>query len=159
MRVHKLAGRTSSTVGEEKQHNLRLTKPKEEFITIMANLGLPYPKKLGVSSPTRQLVRPQLVVSTCNVCSSAIDSKQVHRRKLTTACHLLCPQMWRCLPTWCVASTRGEEQVSAVIQQAGSSMSSVPMCFRRNTRSEQRSCGPSVTSGHAQGRYDADAMS
>lgn len=42
------AGRTSSSVGEEKQHNLRLTKPKGEFINIMANLGLPYPKKIGV---------------------------------------------------------------------------------------------------------------
>lgn len=47
-----LAGRTSSTVGEEKRHNLRLTKPKEEFITVMANLGLPYPKKIGAPSTT-----------------------------------------------------------------------------------------------------------
>ena len=52
--VHMLAGRTSSTVGEEKQHNLRLTKSKEDFITIMANLGLPYPKKIGVSSTMKQ---------------------------------------------------------------------------------------------------------
>jgi hypothetical protein len=49
-----IAGRTSSTVGEEKQHKLRLTKSKEDFITIMANLGLSYPKKIGVSSTVKQ---------------------------------------------------------------------------------------------------------
>lgn len=40
-------GNTSSSVGEEKQFNPRLTKPKDEFIEIMNNLGLPYPKKIG----------------------------------------------------------------------------------------------------------------
>lgn len=55
-------------MGEEKQHNLRLTKPKEEFITIMANLGLPYPKKLGVFSTTRQHIRPQAEQETVLLC-------------------------------------------------------------------------------------------
>eukprot|EP00736_Rhodelphis_marinus_P011311 Rmarinus@m.2563 len=45
--AHDYQGRTCSTVGEEKQFNLRLTKPIEEFISIMNNLGLPNPKKNG----------------------------------------------------------------------------------------------------------------
>ncbi len=66
-------------MGEEKQHNLRLTKPKEEFVTIMASLGLPYPKKIGVFLTTRQHVRPQAVKE---LYSSAIDAKYVHHRML-----------------------------------------------------------------------------
>lgn len=40
-------GLTVTSVGEEKQYNPRLTKNKEEFIEIMENLGLAYPKKIG----------------------------------------------------------------------------------------------------------------
>ena len=36
-----------SSVGEELKHNRRLIKPKEEFIEIMKNLNLPYPKQIG----------------------------------------------------------------------------------------------------------------
>lgn len=36
-----------SSVWEEKTYNPRLTKTKEEFINIMNNLNLPYPKKIG----------------------------------------------------------------------------------------------------------------
>ncbi|CAN0544434.1 unnamed protein product, partial [Ectocarpus sp. 8 AP-2014] len=39
-------GRHSSTVGEEKAYNPRLTKPVEEFVSIMSNLNLPYPKQI-----------------------------------------------------------------------------------------------------------------
>ncbi|KAK9814193.1 hypothetical protein WJX72_001995 [[Myrmecia] bisecta] len=49
--AHDYKGQTSSTVGEEKRLNPRLTKTKEEFLTIMANLGLPYPKKIDVAVP------------------------------------------------------------------------------------------------------------
>ena len=41
-----------STIGEEKKFNLRLTKTKEEFIEIMANLGLSYPGKFDVAVPS-----------------------------------------------------------------------------------------------------------
>ena len=37
-------GLTCTTVGEEKQHNPRLTKSREEFIKLMGELNLPYPK-------------------------------------------------------------------------------------------------------------------
>ena len=40
-----------STVGEEKTLNARLTKSKEEFINIMDNLGLSYPKRIDVAVP------------------------------------------------------------------------------------------------------------
>ena len=36
-----------STVGEELQYNPRLTKTKEDFIKIMTELNLPYPKAIG----------------------------------------------------------------------------------------------------------------
>ena len=42
-------------MGEEKQHNPRLTKSKEEFIALMAGLGLPYPKKIDESLPANMV--------------------------------------------------------------------------------------------------------
>jgi sulfur dioxygenase len=45
--AHDYKGQTVSSVIEEKTLNPRLTKPREEFIKIMDNLGLPYPKKIG----------------------------------------------------------------------------------------------------------------
>jgi sulfur dioxygenase len=48
---HDYKGRTCSSVAEEKAFNPRLTKSKQEFVEIMANLGLPYPKKIDVAVP------------------------------------------------------------------------------------------------------------
>ena len=42
-----LSGFSVTTVEEELAHNTRLTKSKEEFIKIMDNLNLPYPKRIG----------------------------------------------------------------------------------------------------------------
>merc|ERR1711974_254356 len=53
--AHDYKGLTCTTVGEEKQHNPRLTKPKEEFIALMAGLGLPYPKKIDESLPANMV--------------------------------------------------------------------------------------------------------
>ena len=44
---HYFTGQTVSTVAEEKQFNPRLSKPKEQFIKIMKELQLPYPKQIG----------------------------------------------------------------------------------------------------------------
>ena len=44
-------GETSSTVNEEKTLNPRLSKPEDEFIKIMDNLNLAYPKKIDVALP------------------------------------------------------------------------------------------------------------
>merc|ERR1711915_676144 len=53
--AHDYKGLTCTTVGEEKQHNPRLTKSKEEFIALMAGLGLPYPKKIDESLPANMV--------------------------------------------------------------------------------------------------------
>lgn len=53
-------------MGEEKRHNLRLTKPKPEFVELMANLGLPYPKKIGEPPPL-----PAVCVR-CKACHSCL---------------------------------------------------------------------------------------
>ena len=41
----------SGAFGEEKKYNLRLTKSEEEFVKIMDNLNLAYPKKIVESLP------------------------------------------------------------------------------------------------------------
>lgn len=51
--AHDYKGMVSSTIGEEKQHNSRLKteNTKEQFIEIMDNLDLPYPKMMDVAVP------------------------------------------------------------------------------------------------------------
>lgn len=49
--AHDYTGQTVTTVAEEKQYNPRLTKPKNEFIEIMKNLNLPYPKQIDQALP------------------------------------------------------------------------------------------------------------
>jgi len=49
--AHDYKGMTVTTVGEEKKYNARLTKSKEEFIHIMNNLNLPYPKQIDEAVP------------------------------------------------------------------------------------------------------------
>jgi sulfur dioxygenase len=53
--AHDYKGRTVSTVGEEKQFNPRLTKKIDEFVDIMNNLNLPYPKKIDASLPMNRV--------------------------------------------------------------------------------------------------------
>ncbi|XP_076809840.1 uncharacterized protein LOC143452671 isoform X2 [Clavelina lepadiformis] len=49
--AHDYKGFSVTTVEEELAHNTRLTKSKEEFIKIMDNLNLPYPKRIDESLP------------------------------------------------------------------------------------------------------------
>lgn len=49
--AHDYNGRTASSIGEEIKFNPRLSKSKGEFVTIMANLNLAYPKLLDVAVP------------------------------------------------------------------------------------------------------------
>jgi len=53
--AHDYQGRTVTSVSEEKTLNPRLTKPREEFIKIMNELGLPYPKKIDESLPANKV--------------------------------------------------------------------------------------------------------
>eukprot|EP00297_Palpitomonas_bilix_P009973 CAMPEP_0113883838 /NCGR_PEP_ID=MMETSP0780_2-20120614/9851_1 /TAXON_ID=652834 /ORGANISM="Palpitomonas bilix" /LENGTH=283 /DNA_ID=CAMNT_0000871245 /DNA_START=59 /DNA_END=910 /DNA_ORIENTATION=+ /assembly_acc=CAM_ASM_000599 len=48
---HDYKGRYVTSVGEEKKLNPRLTKDKAGFVELMANLGLPHPKKIKESVP------------------------------------------------------------------------------------------------------------
>jgi len=49
---HDYKGRSVSTVAEERKFNPRLTKTREEFVELMANLGLPYPKRIDLAVPS-----------------------------------------------------------------------------------------------------------
>ena len=51
--AHDYKGQMCSTVGEEKRLNPRLglAKSKEEFMDIMNNLGLDYPKRIDMALP------------------------------------------------------------------------------------------------------------
>lgn len=53
---HDYYGRLSSTVGHERQFNARLggRKTKQEFIEIMENLHLPYPKNIDIALPANK---------------------------------------------------------------------------------------------------------
>jgi len=48
---HDYKERNASTVDEEKRFNPRLTKNRDEFIQLMADLKLPYPKKIDEAVP------------------------------------------------------------------------------------------------------------
>ena len=54
---HDYKGRVSSTVEQEKRNNSRLGqgRTKAEFITLMQNLNLPYPKQIDVALPANQV--------------------------------------------------------------------------------------------------------
>jgi len=53
--AHDYKGQTATTVGEEKKFNPRLTKTEEEFVTLMSNLNLAYPKKIDESLPANMV--------------------------------------------------------------------------------------------------------
>jgi len=52
---HDYKGRNVSTVGEERRFNPRLTKTREEFVKLMSELGLPYPKKIDTAVPANMV--------------------------------------------------------------------------------------------------------
>lgn len=49
--AHDYKGNVQSTIAHEKSANPRLTKPKAEFVELMAGLGLAYPKKIDEALP------------------------------------------------------------------------------------------------------------
>ena len=53
--AHDYKERTSSTIAVEKTTNPRLTKTKEEFVEIMANLNLPNPKRIDEAVPANMV--------------------------------------------------------------------------------------------------------
>lgn len=53
--AHDYRGQTATTVWEEKKYNPRLTKSLPEFIKIMENLNLPYPKMIDKAVPANRV--------------------------------------------------------------------------------------------------------
>lgn len=53
--AHDYNGRTVTTVAEEKALNPRLTKTLEEFVNLMNNLNLPYPKMIDKAVPANKV--------------------------------------------------------------------------------------------------------
>ncbi|KAK6168516.1 hypothetical protein SNE40_021031 [Patella caerulea] len=53
--AHDYTGQTSSTVGEEIRYNSRLSKTRDEFIKIMKELNLPYPKQIDKALPANMV--------------------------------------------------------------------------------------------------------
>ncbi|XP_017795427.1 PREDICTED: persulfide dioxygenase ETHE1, mitochondrial [Habropoda laboriosa] len=53
--AHDYSGRTVTTVAEEKVLNPRLTKSLDEFVHIMNNLNLPYPKMIDKAVPANKV--------------------------------------------------------------------------------------------------------
>jgi sulfur dioxygenase len=52
---HDYRGHTASTIGEEKRWNARVAgRTREEFIAVMANLGLPPPRRLAEAVPANR---------------------------------------------------------------------------------------------------------
>jgi len=49
--AHDYRGRNTSTIAEEKQFNPRLKKSREEFVKLMGELNLPYPKLIDEAVP------------------------------------------------------------------------------------------------------------
>lgn len=52
-------------MGEEKKYNPRLTKPMEEFVSLMGNLNLPKPGKIDDAVPANMV---------CGVCDDVEGS-------------------------------------------------------------------------------------
>lgn len=52
--AHDYKGLMETTVAEEKKYNPRLTKTLEEFVDIMNNLNLPYPKQIDKAVPANR---------------------------------------------------------------------------------------------------------
>ncbi|KAL0276378.1 UNVERIFIED_CONTAM: hypothetical protein PYX00_003965 [Menopon gallinae] len=53
--AHDYKGFTSTTVEEEKKYNPRLTKSLDEFVDLMNNLNLAYPKMIDVAVPANKV--------------------------------------------------------------------------------------------------------
>ncbi|XP_026482022.1 persulfide dioxygenase ETHE1 homolog, mitochondrial-like isoform X2 [Ctenocephalides felis] len=53
--AHDYKGNTVTSVGEEKRHNPRMTKTEDEFVELMANLNLAYPKMIDKAVPANKV--------------------------------------------------------------------------------------------------------
>ena len=95
--AHDYKGRSYSTVGEEKKFNPRLSKSEEEFIGIMSQLNLSYPRMIDIA--VRNLMCDYIVTGHFDLFSIAawtffgpaiycINMVCQFTRRLTAWCHL-----------------------------------------------------------------------
>lgn len=96
--AHDYKGQTASSIGEEKAFNPRLSKSKAEFVDIMANLNLPYPKKIGahVTDPPTMLP-PLSMLPITAAFPVRIDGYHVSAVPLHVLTRNISPARW-CLP-------------------------------------------------------------
>ena len=65
-------GKTSTSIGEEKEFNPRLKNSKKEFIEIMKKLNLVYPRLMDVAVPANMI---------CGLQYTPKDNKEEHIKK------------------------------------------------------------------------------
>lgn len=83
--AHDYNGRMVTTVAEERTYNPRLTKSLEEFIKIMNNLNLPYPKMIGnyiLSNAFKTLLNFHVLYFSNNETKLFIPDKAVPANKV-----------------------------------------------------------------------------
>ncbi|CAK9303775.1 unnamed protein product [Gordionus sp. m RMFG-2023] len=65
--AHDYKGIMATSVGEEKKYNPRLTKFKSQFIKIMQDLNLPYPKQIDIAVPANKICGVYEVLKQPNI--------------------------------------------------------------------------------------------
>ncbi|GBN73800.1 Persulfide dioxygenase ETHE1, mitochondrial [Araneus ventricosus] len=75
--AHDYKGFTVTSVGEEKKYNARLTKSKEEFIEIMKNLNLAYPKMIGCPKKYGLWIVMDEITSETPGCSDCLKKHNI----------------------------------------------------------------------------------
>jgi len=91
-----------TTVMEEKKFNPRLTKSKAEFVEIMNNLNLPYPKQIGNLFLKKTLFKVYLIIIIfkiqikrfrlikCAACTTCLPNlKRNSSRRFKSSCSLI----------------------------------------------------------------------
>lgn len=75
--AHDYKGCTATTVGEEKHLNPRLSKSIDEFVNIMNNLNLPYPKMIGKLNVIQKYKIILLIIIFINILDKALPANKV----------------------------------------------------------------------------------
>ncbi|PSR15616.1 hydroxyacylglutathione hydrolase, partial [filamentous cyanobacterium CCP3] len=83
--AHDYQGRTVSTIGEEKRLNPRFSdRTRDQFITLMAHLGLSYPKKMRQAVPANEYCGDFIPPSDAEVTAEVQDDRDQTKQNLTT---------------------------------------------------------------------------
>ncbi len=84
--AHDYKGRTVSTIGEEKRLNPRFAdRSREQFITIMNNLNLSYPKKMDAAVPANEYCGDFISQDSLNLATSPATNEEQKKIELTVS--------------------------------------------------------------------------